>query len=59
MEIWNRWGQKVYEGVGPWDGTRDGEPALSDVYVYVIRVGCPSGAEGKEGRFAGDVTLLR
>lgn len=60
MEIWNRWGEKVYDGSGPWDGTQDGEPAGSDVYVYIIEVGCPAVIEDAEEEILkGDVTLLR
>jgi gliding motility-associated-like protein len=59
MEIWNRWGQKVYEGTAPWDGTFKGEPAPSEVYVYLIRIGCPAVVEAKERVLKGDVTLLR
>ncbi|MEK7257443.1 MAG: gliding motility-associated C-terminal domain-containing protein, partial [Bacteroidota bacterium] len=62
MEIWNRWGQKVYEGTEPWNGKQDGKEAASDVYVYVIWVGCPTGGnafEFEERRLVGDVTLAR
>lgn len=41
LRIWNRWGQSVfqYTGTGPatWDGTFNGKPALSDVYVYQMQ----------------------
>ncbi|GEM_PF-2794614 len=59
MRIWNRWGQKVYDGPGPWDGSQDGKPAASDVYVYLIKVGCAVPVEGREKVLKGDVTLLR
>ncbi len=59
MKIWNRWGQKVYEGTGPWDGRQKGEQAASDVYIYLIRVGCPVGVESEERALKGDVTLVR
>lgn len=58
FKIWNRWGQIVYDNdsneVG-WDGTKDGEPVASDVYVYSIRY--QFGAI--EETLKGDVTLLR
>ncbi len=59
MRIWNRWGEKVYDGPGPWDGTQNGKPAGSDVYVYLIKVGCPVTVDSEEKVLKGDVTLLR
>jgi gliding motility-associated-like protein len=59
MKIWNRWGQLVYEGTGPWDGKQDGEDAESDVYIYYILIGCPAGVEAEERVLKGDITLLR
>ncbi len=59
MEIYSRWGQKVFASSDPnarWDGTIDGKAAPSDVYGYVIF--------WREGDGAllvkhGDLTLLR
>ncbi|MEZ4953791.1 MAG: gliding motility-associated C-terminal domain-containing protein [Saprospiraceae bacterium] len=59
MRIWDRWGKKVYDGTGPWDGMVNGKPAASDVYIYDILVGCPAGVEADENLLRGDVTLLR
>lgn len=59
MRIWNRWGQKVYDGPGPWDGKQNGKDAPSDVYIYLIKVGCAVFVEDMEEEFKGDVTLLR
>ncbi|HEX8530121.1 MAG TPA: gliding motility-associated C-terminal domain-containing protein, partial [Cytophagales bacterium] len=39
VEIFNRWGAKVYESRGyatPWDGTLDGKPLPMTTYFYVI-----------------------
>ncbi len=58
VKIFDRWGEKVYEGAGDnafWDGTIDGKPGTSDVYVYIIKITCSEG----EGTRVGDVTLLR
>lgn len=57
LEIYNRWGQKIYENVGnsSWDGTIEGQPAVSDVYVYIVTVKCGE----LVGKRVGDVTLLR
>ena len=56
--IFNRWGEKVYEGTNDngWDGMQDGQPAASDVYVYFAKLRLPSGELVEE---KGDVTLLR
>jgi gliding motility-associated-like protein len=61
FQVWNRWGQLVYENENPlsgWDGTQDGEPALSDVYVYRI-VWEITGGSGARTEEKGDVTLIR
>ena len=57
--IYNRWGQKVFEGTEAqtaWDGRTDDKAAPSDVYIYVmvVRFG-----NGEEKDYNGDVTLLR
>ncbi|MFQ5445725.1 MAG: gliding motility-associated C-terminal domain-containing protein [Saprospiraceae bacterium] len=59
MKIWNRFGQVVYEGPGPWNGRQNGKPAESDVYIYLIKVGCPVIVTSEEKVLKGDVTLLR
>ena len=60
LEIWSRWGEKVFdslvEGSNTWDGTINGLPAPSDVYIYRVNVLMPN--EQAETR-SGDVTLLR
>lgn len=59
MQVWNRWGNVVYDGSGTaagWDGTIDGKPADSDVYVYKIKI---KWADGREEILPGEVTLLR
>jgi len=60
LEVWSRWGDKVfdstYEGKNTWDGTINGEDASSDVYVYRVRVRLVNGEEKTD---KGHVTLLR
>lgn len=58
MVIFNRWGQKVFEGTGDqrWDGNHDGKPAVLEVYAYIIELIRPS---GEIIYLTGDVTLLR
>lgn len=39
IEIYNRWGQKVFESDSPsnvWDGKTDGNPASEGVYYYIL-----------------------
>lgn len=57
LTIYDRWGEKVYENQGSvfWDGTIDGKPGPSDVYVYRIDIVC----DGEPKAVWGDVTLLR
>ncbi len=62
FKVWNRWGQLVYNNDNPtqgWDGKHNGNNAPSDVYVYIIRLRSPSGAELTGFRSKGDVTLIR
>ncbi len=59
MEVYNRWGQKVFASTEPnarWDGIIDGKPAASDVYVYTIFY---RGGDGALRFASGEVTLLR
>lgn len=62
--IFNRWGQIVYErkDFAPndpsagWDGTFNGKPAPSDVYVYTIQIICDNSSLIP---YHGNVTLIR
>jgi gliding motility-associated-like protein len=59
LEIYNRWGQKVFSSMEPgarWDGQVNGQPAPSDVYVYVVFW---RGGDGALKFQKGEVTLLR
>jgi len=64
FRVFNRWGQLVYEklngsannGVDGWNGTVNGQPAPSDVYVYMIEVMCINNTVVP---VKGNVTLLR
>ena len=59
MEIYSRWGQKIFASNDPnagWDGSIDGNEAPSDVYVYVIFW---RGGDGALSVLRGEVTLLR
>ncbi len=57
VEVYNRWGQKVFESVGysqEWDGNFEGAPLPSAVYYYVIDLN----GDGEEV-FTGPLTLMR
>ncbi len=59
FRVYNRWGKLIYDNEDPnngWDGTDNGTPAPSDVYVYYIVIRYPDGREFVE---QGDVTLIR
>ena len=59
LTIYDRWGEKVYENQGNgnafWNGTIDGKPAMSDVYVYIIEVACAL----EKVKRVGEVSVLR
>ena len=58
LYIFNRWGEMVYESsVGqPWNGTRNGQPAQEDAYVWTAQITDRRGSSFKE---TGSVILLR
>ncbi|MCL6524206.1 MAG: PKD domain-containing protein [Thermoflavifilum sp.] len=59
IEIYNRWGQKVYESRDinqGWDGTYRGKPQPMDAYAYVIHI---QFTDGRQTTKTGSVTLLR
>jgi len=61
LSVFNRWGQKVFSSDRPdtgWDGTFNGAPAPSDVYVFVLdfRANAPDATAQRQ---KGSVTLLR
>jgi gliding motility-associated-like protein len=60
MQIFNRWGQLIFEttsidGRG-WDGAFNGVAQPAGVYVYLVEA---SFVNGKAERYQGNVTLLR
>ncbi len=59
FKVYNRWGQLVYDnedGKAEWDGTQNGQPAPSDVYVYLIEL---EYGDGQRVVLKNNVTLLR
>ena len=65
MQIYDRWGQLVYEADGldqAWDGTFNGLPVQQDVYVWkiVYRTKSPADAQRNDSSVMhGHVTVLR
>lgn len=63
FQVFNRWGQMIYEGAdnddetAAWDGTFNGKPQPVDVYFYQITVQYANGVEAAE--LNGNVTILR
>jgi gliding motility-associated-like protein len=60
LQIFNRWGEQIYEGEGPdypWEGQDEsGEPAPPGIYLYLFDIT----AEGQRSqRVSGTVHLLR
>lgn len=59
LEIYDRWGNLVYEGtdfVNGWDGRLDGKDLPADTYGYIMRLFCVGGANVLK---KGNVTLVR
>ena len=58
LEIFNRWGQKVFDGdaIQGWDGLMNGLPADPGVYGYRLSGTCRDGVAFQE---KGNITLVR
>lgn len=61
MNVWNRWGEKVYETVNPeigWNGKKNNTQENSPVGVYVYTIEY-IGPRGEVNELKGHVTLIR
>ena len=59
LEIWNRWGQKVFESIDQeqgWNGTYQGVVQPMDVYMYTLSI---EFFDGNKIIKKGDITLIR
>ncbi len=61
MNVWNRWGERVFETLDPdlgWNGKKEnnGENSPVGVYVYTIQY---TGPRGEANELKGHVTLIR
>jgi gliding motility-associated-like protein len=65
FEIYNRWGERVYQNSGDkeegWDGTFNGQPQNMDTYIIIANVQyyCKSSGEFKTEAFKSPLTLFR
>lgn len=62
LHVYNRWGNEVYHGTDPaqgWDGRVDGQPAPSDVYVWVLEYEVERDGVRSTLQERGQVTLIR
>ncbi|RMG81294.1 MAG: gliding motility-associated C-terminal domain-containing protein, partial [Bacteroidetes bacterium] len=57
LVIYDRWGGRVYEGSGNWDGTASGEAAPAGVYVYEFEYF--NLRKNAAEKIRGDVALVR
>jgi gliding motility-associated-like protein len=60
LMIFDRWGEMIYQSnheSTPWDGTKNGSPVKSDLYVWKIIT--TDRYSGTKKEFIGHVTLLR
>ena len=61
LNVWNRWGEKIFENNDPsrgWNGeyNNNGKQAMSGVYVYTVQY---VGPRGNAFELKGNVTLIR
>ena len=58
MQIYNRWGEKIYESFGvndAWDGTFKGQQVMDGVYIYMID---GEATDGEHAYLNGNVSVL-
>ena len=57
FQVFDRWGEKVHDGLYPWDGMYKGKPAPANVYVYQCKIKLVTDNIAMERK--GSVTLIR
>ncbi len=55
IQVYNRNGVLLYEGVNGWDGTFNNQPVSNDTYYYILYYPTPSGTKSRSGF----VTIVR
>jgi gliding motility-associated-like protein len=59
FQIYNRWGELIYttnDNTECWDGTQNGDPVNTGVYVYKLNVTLSNGEEVQD---SGNVNVVR
>ena len=56
LEIFNRWGDRLYMGTTGWDGTYQNAPVPPGTYAYAVKI---KGPDGNHRLIKGMVTLIR
>lgn len=56
LEVFNRWGNRLYSGSNGWDGTYNGAEVPPGTYYYALQLKSP---DGTTKTFKGTVTLVR
>lgn len=59
LEIFNRWGQKIYKGTQNWDGYYNNVPVMQGVYIYKLVILSNENGNIKRYLLDGEFTLLR
>ncbi len=60
FQVYNRWGERLYQGVDGWDGTYKGELVQIGVYVWVVVVNEFLGSgETRTSEQKGTITVIR
>ncbi|NUM30888.1 MAG: gliding motility-associated C-terminal domain-containing protein [Bacteroidetes bacterium] len=61
LEIFNRWGQKIYKGTQNWDGTYKNTEVMQGVYLYKLMILSDEMKNGELKKYflSGEFTLFR
>ena len=62
MQIFNRWGELLYETNNPdkgWDGTYNGQPCIGGIYVWLIYYESEETSKLIQRQKKGNLLLLR
>lgn len=54
--IFNRWGQKLYEGMEGWDGTYNGDKVSAGTYYYIVTL---KNITDRDSQIKGNVLLIQ
>jgi gliding motility-associated-like protein len=57
FKVFDRWGEKVYDGLFPWDGTYRGQACTPGIYVYIFSIGLFGHLQDDVRK--GSITLIR